>query len=123
MTDWRTLSPLQIAEWVRVNIPVLGVERAASEVEKLSDKFNEIGFPNPTTSILVTTEMTKHLKPPPGWDAAHVQMWRQLPYRLARYVSEKREQDHKALRKCQNIEAEMRRQKERKNAPVKTATG
>jgi hypothetical protein len=115
--DLAKLTPLVIRDWIRINLPALGVEKVADELERVSNAFAEVGAPDPTLSILVTTEMTQHLKPPPGYNAHATEQWRKLPYRLALWVRDKREQDMKAVRKCQNLEAEIiRKRKESERA-------
>jgi hypothetical protein len=109
--NWHQLSPLQIRDWIRKTIPIAGVEYCAKELQALSDKFAEIGLADPTSSILVTAEIAKHsgLKPPKGWDAEHIAMWQRLPYRVAKYVVERRALDVQALRNAQTEAAEIRK--------------
>ncbi|MBV9556361.1 MAG: hypothetical protein JO254_04735 [Pseudolabrys sp.] len=108
---WHQLGPLQIRDWVRANLLTLGIERVAAELEKLSEQFASVGLADPTTSILVTTEMSKYwqLKPPGGWDAEHVEMWKRLPYAVAKYITERRELDRKAVSRCMHLNAELKR--------------
>jgi hypothetical protein len=114
------ITPVALRDQVRTAIPIAGVERVAAELEKISDQCAAIGAPDVTLSSLVTVEMTKHLKPPAGWKEAEIAIWRTLPYRLAKYVTEKRQQDMKAVRKCQDLNAEIRRRKELQNARTET---
>ena len=96
------ITPLQVRDWVRKNIPIIGIERTAAEVAKLSDKLDNVGLPNVTVSSLVTMEMTKHLTTPKGWDKDHAEQWRRLPFHLAKWVTEKRDADIRAVRRAQN---------------------
>jgi len=118
---WHQLTPLQIRDWVRAQIPLLGIEKVADELAKLSDKFSEIGLADPTMSVLVTQEMTRHLQPPKGWDREHVEMWKRLPYPVAAYVSNLRAKDHFAVRRLQNLSAVIKRLKEENHARSQTA--
>jgi hypothetical protein len=114
---WHTLTPLQIRDWVRANVPRHGIVSAAAELEKLSDQFASIGLADPTSSILVTTEMSKlwDLKPPQGWTAPEIEMWKRLPYGTAAYISQKRAQDVREIRRLQNETAELRKNKDNGN--------
>jgi hypothetical protein len=102
--DLAKLTPLAIRDWARQMIPVLGIEKVAAEVAAVSAKFDEVGAPNPCSSVLVCCELTKHLSPPPGYDKTAIQMWSRCEYKLAKYISEKRRQDHLAVRGLQNAD-------------------
>jgi hypothetical protein len=104
------LTPLAVRDRIRRALPPLGIEKVVAEVEKVSNALDAVGAPNITLSVLVTHELTQHLKPPPGWDAEHVEMWKGLPYRLAKYVRDKREQDLKAVRNLQNADAAVKKE-------------
>jgi hypothetical protein len=116
--NWQNLTPLAIRNWVRTTLPIAGDEYVAAELEKLSEKFNSIGLADPTRSDLVQDDFAAHwnLQPPRGYDAEHVKLWRKLPYRLAKWVAEKRLQDMKAVRKCQNLEAFVKQRRESERA-------
>jgi hypothetical protein len=114
--DLAKLTPLAIRNWIRINLPTLGVEKVADELERVSNAFAEVGAPDPVSSVLVTMEMTSHLKPPPGYNAHATEQWRKLPYRLAKWVTEKRQEDMLAVRKCQDLNAEIRKRRESERA-------
>jgi hypothetical protein len=109
------LSPLMIRDWIRTTLPIAGVEYVAKELATISEKCAEVGLADPTTSILVTSEMSSRwgLKSPAGWDAAHVEMWKRLPYAVAKYVTERRRTDMLAVRNLQNADAAVKRELER----------
>ena len=120
---WQQLTPLEIQQWCRQMIPALGVEKVAAEVQKLSDRFDEIALPNPCLSVLVCKELTAHLPPPKGWSASELEAFERLPFWVAKVVTTKRDQDNIALRRLQNLNAEIRKRKETKHAhPEKTAS-
>ena len=111
--------PLQIVDWIRANLH-RGVEPIVAELQALSDKCESVGLPDVTTSILVTSEVAKHwkLKPPAGYSPGDIELWKRLPYKLARVVSERSEQNMLAVRRCQNLNALLRKHPDRCNAVV-----
>ena len=116
---WHIAQPLHTREWLRILMKAgAGDEYLAGQLEQVSDKFNSIGLADPTRSDLVQDEFAKHwkLQPPSGYSAENIALWRKLPFRLARWVSEKRRQDILAIRKCQNLESEIRKRRESEHA-------
>lgn len=115
---WHAAAGIHLRDWIRgALVSGWSIDQVAAELAKISDAFATIGAADPTTSILCTAEMLKHspIKPPQGWPAEAVEMWRKLPYAAARWVSEKRAQDVKELRRIQNELASLK-QKEKENA-------
>lgn len=116
---WHQAGTLQVLAWLRT-ILHLGDEQVATELEEASEMFNRVGLADPTRSDLVQEEFARHwkLEPPRGYDAAATAMWRKLPWKLAKWVSEERLADLRAVRKCQDLNAEIRRRRKAERGVV-----
>lgn len=107
--QWHQAAPIHVRDWVRTALlNGFSLDRIAIELASISDAFGRIGAADPTTSILVTTEMLKHspLPPPQGWSDAAVSSWKRLPYLLQKFCVEKRRED---VREIQRLKEETRK--------------
>jgi hypothetical protein len=110
--------PLQIRDWIRLNLH-RGIDFIIDELTRVDELADSIGAPRPCSSVLVTDELSKHwkLEAPRGWSPVEIeQVWKHLSFRAAKIVSRRAEQDMKAVRRLQHVDAYLKKRADKGEA-------
>lgn len=108
--DVRQTTPYHVMMWLRQIAP-LGAAYCWRELQKVSEAFASVGLSDPTLSPLVIGEFDKiaPLPPPRGWTAAEIAAWSRLPHDIRKVIYARRDQDTRAVRKCQELNAYLKK--------------